>query len=88
MYTNEAPYKSVGDTVKAVTTASTLDLGQGCAVIHNTGPDKLYYSGVGAATTNSPELAAGEKTFPRTGLLYVLSAGTSNLKIEFLDAVS
>jgi len=88
MNINESPYESVSDMTQTVTVAATLNLNCGCAVIHNVGPDKLYFSGAGPATVNSPELASGEKTFPRTGLLYVLSDGTSVLKVEFLDAIS
>lgn len=88
MYNFELPYISVGDKVQTVTTADVINLGGSTAVLHNVGPDVLYYSGTHAANTDSPELAVGEKTFPRTGKLNVLSAGTSKIKIEFVDAIS
>lgn len=86
MYTWELPYKSVSDKVVTITTATILDLGCGSAVLHNTGSGILYFS-ANAVSVNSPELAVGEKTFPRTGLLNVLSASTSTIKIEFIDAI-
>lgn len=83
-YYEECPYKSTGDMVVTVTAAAKLDLQGKAAVIHNVGPDVLYFSH-NVVTTDSPELAVGEKTFPRTGTLNVLSAGTSKLKIEFIE---
>ena len=86
MYVHELPYISTGDTILTVTTATTLDLKGRSCVIHNTGANILYFSH-DTVSVNSPELAVGEKTFPRTGKLNVLSAGTSILKIEYIDAI-
>lgn len=88
MYTFELPYMSISDEVKTVTTATSIDLAGRTAVLHNTGTGVLYFSGKGVATVDSPELAVGEKTFPRTGLLYLLSASTSVVKIEYVEAIS
>jgi hypothetical protein len=88
MYASELPYLSVDDEKKTITTATNIDLSGRTAVIHNVGPDTLYFSGKGTATADSPELAKGEKTFPRTGKLYVFSAGTSVIKIEYIDQIS
>lgn len=84
MHTTDTPYISISDEKKVITTADTIDFKGKTAVIHNTGPNILYFSGVNA-TTDSPELAVGEKTFPRTGKLFLLSAGTSTIKIEYID---
>jgi hypothetical protein len=84
MYVFELPYISIGDEKVTVTTATEITL-QGAAIVHNVGPDTLYFSGKGPASADSPELSAGEKSFPRTGKLNLLSAGTSVLKIEYID---
>jgi hypothetical protein len=85
MYTLESPYISIDDEIKSVTVKTSIDLKGRTAVLHNVGPDILYFSKKSTVSTDSPELAMGEKTFPRTGVLYLLSAGTSKLKIEYIE---
>lgn len=86
MYITNAPYISVGQAKKTVTTIDSIDFNGKTAVLHNIGPNVLYFcSGNLIANSDSPELAVGEKTFPRTGSLSLLSAGTSVLKIEYVD---
>jgi hypothetical protein len=88
MYVTDTPYISKGFEKKTVTTLDSIDFKGKTAVIHNIGPDKLYYcAGDLTATADAPELTAGEKTFPRTGKLSILSAGSSVLKIEYIDQV-
>lgn len=87
MFNIELPYKTIGDAIVTVTTTpSVIDLGCRTCVLHNTGANILYFSAK-TVSVNSPELAVGEKTFPRTGLLNVVSAGTSTIKIEYIDAI-
>lgn len=88
MYVTDTPYVSKGFEKKAVSTLTSIDFAGRQAVIHNTGPSVLYFcAGELTATTDAPELAVGEKTFTRTGSLSLLSAGTSNLKIEYVEQV-
>ena len=88
MHITDTPYISVGFEKKTVTVLTSIDFKGRQAVIHNVGPNILYFcSGDLVATADSPELAVGEKTFARTGKLSLLSAGTSVLKIEYVEQV-
>jgi hypothetical protein len=88
MHYFELPYISVDDSKIQVTTeVKDIDFKGQMAVIHNVGPDTCYYSGKGVVSSDSPELAPGEKTFPRTGKLKMVSAGTSTIKIEYVDII-
>lgn len=88
MHITDTPYISVGFEKKTVTVLTSIDFKGKNAIIHNTGANILYFcSGDLVATADSPELAVGEKTSIRTGKLSLLSAGTSVLKIEYVEQV-
>ena len=85
MVSTDLPYISIGDTTLTVTTTPQLfDSNGKMSVLHNKDAI-LYYSSKSTVSSTSPELAIGEKTFVRTGKLYLVSASTSTVKIEYLD---
>jgi hypothetical protein len=85
MYTAEIPQTITGTKKISVTTSQAVDLAGKSAILKNLGSDTVYIGYNNPATADDFPVAMGESLAPLTGKFYILSAGTSDVRLLYSD---